>query len=130
MDNFINCHIMNYKSISSTALYFISTCREFFTCGEYFFQFHSNTTLYFIFIFIKIIFLLFYFNFFFLSLHFSFLLRFSSPHFSRPTTTPRSAHFSRSTTRPRLASPSPFPTVNHHVTTKSTENKGEIWRRE
>ena len=53
-------------SISSTALYFISTCEESF------FQLHSNTTLYFIFIFI-ILFELFFF--FFLSPHFSFLLR-------------------------------------------------------
>jgi hypothetical protein len=52
-------------SISSTAIHFIFTCGEFFTCGESFLQLHSSTTLYFIFIFIKIIFLLFYFNFFF-----------------------------------------------------------------
>ena len=52
-------HVVFMLSISSTALHFI------FTCGESFFQFQSSTTLYFIFIFIKIIFLLFYFNFFF-----------------------------------------------------------------
>jgi hypothetical protein len=23
---------------------------------------------------------------------------------------------------------SPFPTINHHATTKSTENRGELWR--
>ena len=26
------------------------------------------------------------------------------------------------------ANPTPFPTVNHHTTTKSTENKGKLWR--
>jgi hypothetical protein len=26
------------------------------------------------------------------------------------------------------ANPSPFPTVNHHATTKSTEERGELWR--
>ena len=67
------------KSNSNTTLHFISTCREFFTCGESFFYLHSNTTLYFIFIFIKIIFSLFYFNFFSLS---SFLFSLSSFLFS------------------------------------------------
>ena len=70
----------NGKSNSSTALYFISTCGEFFTCGESFFHLHSSTTLYFIFIFIKIIFLLSYFHFFSLS---SFLF---SSSFSTPVT--------------------------------------------
>ena len=48
-----------------SSLYFISMCGEFFTYGELFLQLHSSTTLYFIFMFTKIIFLLFYFNFFF-----------------------------------------------------------------
>ena len=71
--------VLPIKSISNTDLYFISTCGEFSTCGESFLQLYSNITLYFIFIFIKIIFSLFYFNFFSLS---SFLFSLSSFLFS------------------------------------------------
>ena len=75
----------NGKSNSSTALYFISTCGEFFTYGESFFHLHSSTTLYFIFIFIKIIFLLFYFNFFFsLLISLFFFVLYSGDPFHRP----------------------------------------------
>ena len=67
------------KSIYNIALYFISTCGEFFICRESFFQLHFSTTLYLIFIFIKIIFLLFYFNFFFSLSSFLFSSSFSTP---------------------------------------------------
>ena len=86
-----------YKWISKIALYFIFTYGEFSTRGESFFQLHSNTTLYFIFIFIKIIFLLFYFNFFFsllISLFF-FVLHSGDPRQTqepRQTQDPRLTH--------------------------------------
>jgi hypothetical protein len=62
-------------------------------------------TLYFIFIFIKIIFLLFYFNFFFLSPHFSFLLCFSTPvthsTIQNPTTTTTPPSCKKQTQHPK-----------------------------
>ncbi len=85
-----------HKSISSTALHFIFTYGEFSTCGESFFQPNSSTTLYFIFIFIKIVFLLFYLNFFSL---FSFL----APLLNPPATT----------------QPHPHPRLHHHAETKT-----------
>jgi hypothetical protein len=114
----------NGKSNSSTAFYFISTCGEFFTCGESFFHLHSSTTLYFIFIFIKIIFLLFYFNFFFsllISLFF-FVLHSGDPfHHPRPKThgKPRSA---RPTANPRpTTNPSP-PRANRSPDRRRDQN--------
>ena len=91
----LNTKVHN-KSISSITLHFIFTCGEFSTCGESFFQLHSSTTLYFIFIFIKIIFLLFYLNFFSLSSFLAPLLN--------PPTTPQ---------------PHPHPWLHHHAETKT-----------
>ena len=107
------------SSISNIALHFIFICREFFICGESFFQLHFNTTLYFIFIFIKIIFLLFYFNFLFLSLLISLFfflspLRWLTPHCLPPQSTPPQAE--THTTPPKYPKPrpteAPFKTPN------------------
>ena len=110
--------LQNYnsiQSISSTVFYFIFTCGEFFICGESFFQLHSSTTLYFIFIFIKIIFLLFYLNFFSLSSFLASLL--NPPATSQPH--PRLNH-----TQPKSATPQP------HKPRSATRDKGRAWRRE
>ena len=109
------------KSISSNTLYFIFTCGHVESSPHVesnFFNYTLTNSLFYLYFYYFIL------TFFFLSPHFSFLLLFSSPHFSRPTITSR------------LASPSLFPTVNHHVTTKSTENREEStekekkWKRE
>jgi hypothetical protein len=84
------------QSISSTARHFIFTCKEFSIRGESFFQPNSSPSIYFIFIFIKIIFLLFYLIFFSLS---SFLVPLLNP----------------------LATlqPHPHPQLHHHAETKT-----------
>jgi hypothetical protein len=105
------------KSIFNTTLYFIFTCREFSTCGEPFFQLHSNTLSILSLFFIKIIFLLFYFNFFSLS---SFLASFLNPPRSAQTTTPgchrsvtHATNISRSTTHNPKPPPTSHPCHKH-----------------
>ena len=110
MDELLNTYEIS-KSISSSSVYFIFTCKEFSTCGEQFFQLHSNSPLYFIFIFIKIIFLLFYLNFFSLS---SFLTSLLNPSRSAQSTTP-GCHRSvtHATNTSRSTTPQPYPRLNH-----------------
>jgi hypothetical protein len=85
---------------------------------SHFCNFNSNTTLYFVFIFIKIIFSLFYFNFFSLS---SFFFSLSSFLFSSLCSRPTATHTHGSTTTPR-PKPKPPSTQRHQPREPNPEN--------
>ena len=124
--NRINC-----KSNSNITLHFISTCREYFTCGESFFYLHSNTILYFIFIFIKIIFLLLFFFSLLISLFSLLISIFFFPVLSQD---PRQTHGSTTTPRPKPKPPStqtPLENPNpENLSHQKIGEQGELRRRE
>jgi FtsZ-interacting cell division protein ZipA len=118
------------KSNSNTIFILSLHVESFSHVESHFCTFNSNTTLYFVFIFIKIIFSLFYFNFFSLS---SFFFSLSSFLFSslcsRPTANPRLHHHAETKTQatvnpnanpyPRQTHGNPYPRLHHHAETKT-----------
>jgi hypothetical protein len=107
-----------YKSNSNTIFILSPHVESFSHVESHFCNFNSNTTLYFVFIFIKIIFSLFYFNFFSLS---SFFFSLSSFLFSSLCSRPTATHTTANPRQPipRQTHGNPYPRLHHHAETKT-----------